>query len=97
MTAKVANLEKVLSSMIPGHGTGTGTARLRKSTPKNMIFFVGDGMGISSITAGRIFVGSKKREEERKRNQSKVSSFPEAGPLSFDDFPFTSLLKVRNM
>lgn len=60
-------------------------ASKNKKIAKNIVFFIGDGMGISSITAGRIYVGSK-------RNQS----IPEKGPLSFDSFPFTSLLKVSH-
>ena len=33
---------------------------LANSTPKNIIVFIGDGMGISTITAGRIFDGQSK-------------------------------------
>jgi alkaline phosphatase len=62
---------------------GVDASAKNKKTAKNVVFLIGDGMGISTITAGRIYVGST-------RNQS----IPEKGPLSFDSFPFTSLLKV---
>ena len=54
------------------------------STPKNIIVFIGDGMGISTITAGRIFVGQEmgQRGEEHE--------------LSFDKFPQLALIKTYN-
>ena len=54
------------------------------STPKNIIVFIGDGMGISTITAGRIFVGQEmgQRGEEHE--------------LSFDKFPQLALVKTYN-
>ena len=53
-------------------------------TPKNIIVFIGDGMGISTITAGRIFVGQEKglKGEEYE--------------LSFDKFPQLALIKTYN-
>src|SRR4051812_4809507 len=56
----------------------------KRTIPRNVLFFLGDGMGISTVTAGRIYVGSL-------RNQS----IAEMGPLSFDSFDFTSLIRVR--
>lgn len=58
--------------------------RLRKieSVAKNVIFFLGDGMGITTITATRILKGQKKNmggEDEH---------------LVFDQFPFVSLSKT---
>lgn len=47
---------------------------------KNVILFVGDGMGIETVTASRIF------KRQRSRN-------PEA-KLSFDKFPATALLQT---
>lgn len=49
---------------------------------KNVIVFVGDGMGISTITAGRILTG-----------QSKGLSGEEY-KLVFEDFPSTGFSKV---
>lgn len=51
---------------------------------KNIIFFLGDGMGISTVTAGRIYKGQKKR------------SSGEESVLAVDTFPFTSLAKVTS-
>ncbi|BFZ23531.1 hypothetical protein BsWGS_26569 [Bradybaena similaris] len=51
---------------------------------KNVILFLGDGMGVATVTAGRILAGQKigKRGEEHK--------------LSFDSFPYTGLSKTYN-
>uniref|UniRef100_A0A0B6YV85 Alkaline phosphatase n=1 Tax=Arion vulgaris TaxID=1028688 RepID=A0A0B6YV85_9EUPU len=51
---------------------------------KNVILFLGDGMGMSTVTAGRILAGQKlgKRGEEHK--------------LSFDKFPYTGLSRTYN-
>lgn len=52
---------------------------------KNVILFIGDGMGISTITAARIFDG-----------QSKGMS-GEDNLLSFEHFPNTSLVRTYNL
>ena len=52
---------------------------------KNVILFIGDGMGISTITTARIFDG-----------QSKGMS-GEDNKLSFEDFPNLSLVKTYNL
>lgn len=53
-----------------------------KGIAKNVIFFLGDGMSIPTITAARIYSGQLKghRGEEAR--------------LAFDKFPFTGLTKV---
>lgn len=51
---------------------------------KNVIFFVGDGMNISTITAARILEGQN-RGEQGEENQ-----------LSFEKFPQTALSKTYN-
>lgn len=51
---------------------------------KNVIVFVGDGMGISTVTASRIY-----------RTQNEDADQPgEEGSLSFERFPYTALLKT---
>ena len=55
------------------------------SKAKNVILFVGDGMGISTLTAARILQG---------QNQGKPG---EEGQLSFESFPFSSLVKTYNV
>lgn len=49
---------------------------------KNVIFFLGDGMSLTTITASRIFRG----QLEGKRG--------EETQLSFQDFPYVGLAKV---
>ena len=52
---------------------------------KNIILFVGDGMGISTVTAARILEGQR---------QGKLG---EEHVLSFEKFPFTGLSKTYNV
>lgn len=58
--------------------------RLRKlnTVAKNVIFFLGDGMGISTVTATRIFKG----QLENKGGEDEL--------LYFDEFPYVSLSKT---
>lgn len=51
---------------------------------KNLILFIGDGMGVSSVTAGRIFDGQLRGESG------------EENILSFDAFPYVALSKTYN-
>lgn len=51
-------------------------------TAKNIIIFVGDGMGMASITAGRIFKGQQRGGRGEEEN------------LEFDAFPHIGLAKV---
>ena len=54
----------------------------KKSVAKNVILFLGDGMGISTITAARIFEGQSRGESG------------EENRLSFEEFPYTALSKT---
>ena len=58
----------------------------RTGEPKarNVILFIGDGMGISTITAARIYAGQKRGETG------------EENVLSFEEFPETALVKTYN-
>lgn len=51
---------------------------------KNVILFVGDGMGISTVTAARIYEGQKRGQTG------------EENLLSFEKFPQTALVKTYN-
>lgn len=51
---------------------------------KNVIVFIGDGMGISTITAARIFDGQSRGQAG------------EENILSFETFPYTALVKTYN-
>ncbi|EAT11131.1 alkaline phosphatase family protein [Oceanobacter sp. RED65] len=56
-----------------------------KGSAKNAIFFVGDGMGISTITAARILAGQERGQSGEEYN------------LSFDQFPFSGLSRTYNV
>lgn len=59
--------------------------RIQQTTAKNVILFVGDGMGVSTLTAARILQGQK-------------NGMPgEEGYLSFETFPYTALAKTYNV
>lgn len=49
---------------------------------KNVILFIGDGMGVSTLTAARIFEGQRRGESG------------EENRLSFEEFPFSALSKT---
>ena len=55
-----------------------------RGAAKNIILFVGDGMGISTVTASRILEGQNRGETG------------EENMLSFDNFPATGLAKTYN-
>ncbi len=58
---------------------------LSKNKAKNVILFIGDGMGVSTITAARILDGQNK------------GLAGEENSLSFETFPFTGLAKTYNV
>lgn len=76
----------------PEHWQALGQAELQRAlarTPntgpaKNVILFVGDGMGISTVTAARIFDGQMR------------GSAGEENLLTFERFPYVGLSKTYN-
>ncbi|CAA0081193.1 Alkaline phosphatase [Halioglobus japonicus] len=56
-----------------------------RGSAKNVILFVGDGMGVSTVTAARIFAGQK------------AGNSGEEGYLSFGEFPYAGLVKTYNV
>ncbi len=58
------------------------TAVVNRAHAKNVILFVGDGMGVSTVTAARIFDGQRK------------GLLGEENSLSFEQFPFLALSKT---
>jgi len=56
-------------------------------TPKNMVLFIGDGMGLSTITAARAWL----RQEKSK--QGKAARLKDAH-MSWDHFPHSAITKV---
>lgn len=61
------------------------TAITPKNQVKNIILFVGDGMGISTLTAARIYEGQK------------LGGSGEEHYLSFEQFPYTAFIKTYNV
>uniref|UniRef100_A0A914VVD9 Alkaline phosphatase n=1 Tax=Plectus sambesii TaxID=2011161 RepID=A0A914VVD9_9BILA len=58
------------------------TVRNKREKAKNVILFIGDGMGLASVTAARIHRGQM---EKRHNNQD---------PLSWEKFPIAGLVKT---
>ncbi len=56
--------------------------RIRSGPAKNVILFIGDGMGVSTLTAARIFEGQQRGESG------------EENRLSFESFAFSALSKT---
>lgn len=56
--------------------------KIRKGKAKNVILFIGDGMGVSTLTAARILEGQLRGESG------------EENRLSFEEFPFSALSKT---
>ena len=57
----------------------------KRGSARNIVLFVGDGMGISTLTAARIFQGQQR------------GNSGEENRLSFEDFPYTGLIKTYNV
>ncbi len=57
----------------------------KQQKAKNVILFVGDGMGVSTLTAARIYQGQMQGE------------MGEEGALYFENFPYTALVKTYNV
>ncbi len=69
-----------------GRSAVEARAQLRANTgrARNVILFIADGMGISTITAARIFDGQSRGESG------------EENSLSFETFPYVALVKTYN-
>ena len=71
-----ADAQRVMTQRLERQTTGTA---------RNVILFIGDGMGVSTLTAARILAGQQ-------------NGMPgEEGYLSFEHFPYTSLVKTYNV
>ena len=60
-------------------------ASVGEQAKRNVILFVGDGMGVSTVTAARIFDGQQRGEPG------------EENYLSFEEFPHVALVKTYNV
>jgi alkaline phosphatase len=72
-----------LSACATARGDSLATAPA-PARAKNVILFVGDGMGVSTVTAARIYEGQKRGETG------------EENLLSFEKLPHTALVKTYN-
>jgi len=72
------------------YATGQATVATRlaeapnRNRARNVILFVGDGLGVSTVTASRIYDGQSRGEPG------------EDNVLSFETFPYTALVKTYN-
>src|SRR3569623_225419 len=57
----------------------------RTGRAKNVILFIGDGMGVSTVTAGRIYDGQAKGRDG------------ESNSLSFEALPYVALSKTYSV
>ncbi|KAL1442176.1 hypothetical protein MTO96_030911 [Rhipicephalus appendiculatus] len=60
--------------------------KLNKNRAKYVILFLGDGMGVSTVTAARIFKGQFKKNESG-----------EEAVLAWEEFPYLSLSKTYGL
>jgi alkaline phosphatase len=69
-----------------GEAAAQQAAALRpnRHTARNLILFIGDGMGVSTVTAARILAGQQRGESG------------EENLLSFEHFPYVALSKTYN-
>ncbi len=80
------NVQKENSWFVDGEQAITAKKSLvTRNKAKNVILFVGDGMGISTLTAARILDG---------QTQGKSG---EEGYLSFEEFPYSAQVKTYNV
>ena len=77
-----------LSALIPLAACATDQSGVASAPPpahaRSVILFIGDGMGVSTVTAARIYEGQKRGEPG------------EENLLSFEKFPQTALVKTYN-
>ncbi len=81
----------LLAALLLATAASPALAKEKRAAPpppepraKNVILFIGDGMGISTITAARIYEGQKRGETG------------EENSLSFERFPNVALVKTYN-
>ena len=68
----------------PDHQAASSASISTKKEAKNLILFIGDGMGVSTVTAGRIFDGQS------------LGKNGEEHSLAFEDFDHVALIKTYN-
>ncbi|MGJ8620011.1 MAG: alkaline phosphatase [Methylophilaceae bacterium] len=83
-SAQLAVAENEQTWIEDGHAALAAAKKLQaiNSKAKNVILFIGDGMGVSTVTGSRIFEGQR-RDIDGERNQ-----------LSFEKLPYLALAKT---
>jgi len=80
------NVQKESQWFVDGQQSVIAKTKLtQRNKAKNVILFVGDGMGLSTLTAARILAG---------QNEGKLG---EEGYLSFEKFPYSAQVKTYNV
>lgn len=77
--------ELTQSRQLKSDTASANKASAAEAKAKNIIFVLGDGMGVSTLTAARIFVGQQQ------------GLLGEEFALSFEQFPYSALIKTYNV
>ncbi len=86
LTGRVFISLTLVVGVLAGCGEPRATAeRAEPSAPRGVILFMGDGMGVSTVTAARIFAGQLAGGPGEDHN------------LSFEGFPHVALVKTYNV
>ena len=83
-STSLAALALALTACTAPVKTDTENAAAKAEPPKNIIIFIGDGMGVSTVTAARIFDG----QSQGKKGEEHV--------LAFEEFENVALVKTYN-
>ncbi|RWS28738.1 alkaline phosphatase-like protein [Leptotrombidium deliense] len=82
----ISEARNVIKDKVNNYKQTFGDSPLLERKAKNVIYFLGDGMGLSTITAARIYKGNKDAIRD-----------PTDGFLAFEKFPFSGFVKVNAM
>jgi alkaline phosphatase len=80
----IARITTCLMLLAGCAGTGVEAQNSESEQPQNVILFLGDGMGVSTVTAARILAGQR------------AGKLGEEHELSFEAFPNIALVKTYN-
>lgn len=96
--------QKMASAHIARHFSVDSSSGRKWQQPvaKNVILFIGDGMGLTTVTAARILKGQLEAAAEQENNenwavheeQTEWTQSAEEGQLSFENFEHVALSKV---
>jgi len=86
---------QILTNKAKLNAIKTQSYQLPPTRAKNVILFVGDGMGVSTITAARIFEGQKNGMYGTLGSGS--YSAGEQNLLSFEQFPYAALSRTYSV